>query len=180
MALGVYPDVSLAKAREQHSAARAWMEEHRLSVTASTHAHTLAWMENDVFPWLGKRPITEIDASETLFVLKRIDGRGARHTAHKIRSKIGMVFRYSIRQGHCKSDPARDLIGTIPSASTTHLPPSPNRPRLARCCGPLTPLPAPSGAVRAQAEPSCCSSDLVNCGQRNGPMLIWIGQSGAI
>ncbi len=120
MALGVYPDVSLAKAREQHSAARAWMEEHRLSVTASTHAHTLAWMENDVFPWLGKRPITEIDASETLFVLKRIDGRGARHTAHKIRSKIGMVFRYSIRQGHCKSDPARDLIGTIPSASTTH------------------------------------------------------------
>ena len=153
MALGVYPDVPLAKAREQHTAARAvlasgadpmqakqadkraaklaaansfeavaraWMDEHRPSITDSTHAHTLAWMENDVFPWLGKRPIAELDAPEILAVLKRIDGRGARHTAHKVRSKIGMVFRYGIRQGHCRADPARDLIGAIPSASTTH------------------------------------------------------------
>ena len=153
MALGVYPHMPLAKARAQHTAARAvlasgadpmqakqadkraaklaasnsfeavaraWMDEHRPQVSESTHAHTVAWMENDVLPWLGKRPITEIDAPEILAVLKHIDGRGARHTAHKVRSKIGMVFRYGIRQGHCNADPARDLIGAIPSASTTH------------------------------------------------------------
>lgn len=39
---------------------------------------TLARFKSDVFPWLGKRPIIEIDAPEILAVLKRIDGRGAR------------------------------------------------------------------------------------------------------
>lgn len=155
LAYGVYPDVSLGKARERHRAARAlladgidpmqarketkrlariaaansfeavaraWMKEHGPSVSASTHAHTVAWMEKDVFPWLGKRPIAEIDAPEILAVLKRIDQRGARHTAHKVRSKIGMVFRYGIKEGFCRSDPARDLIGAIPAHETTHFP----------------------------------------------------------
>ena len=97
------------------------MAEHRPQVSDSTHAHTEAWMENDVFPWLGRRPIAEIDAPEILAVLKRIDGRGARHTAHKVRSKIGQVFRYGIKEGFCKSDPARDLVGAIPTPSVTHM-----------------------------------------------------------
>lgn len=110
----------LAAENSFEAVARAWMNEHKAAVSASTHTHTLAWMENDVFPWLGKRPITEIDAPEILAVLKRVDSRGARHTAHKVRSKISMVFRYGIRHGFCKSDPARDLIGAIPTASVTH------------------------------------------------------------
>ena len=97
------------------------MEEHRPQVSASTHAHTEAWMQNDVFPWLGRRPITEIDAPEILAVLARIDGRGARHTAHKVRSKVSMVFRYGIKEGFCKSDPARDLVGAIPTPATAHM-----------------------------------------------------------
>jgi len=71
-------------------------------------------MKNDVFPWLGKRPITEIDAPEILDVLKRIDNRGARYCAHKVRAEISMVFRYGVRQGVCKLDPAQALIGAIP------------------------------------------------------------------
>lgn len=154
LALGVYPDVSLAKVRDRHrdarkllaegvdpgeakkadkraaklaaansfeAVARAWMAEHRPQISDSTHAHTVAWMENDVFPWLGRRPISEIEAPEILAVLKRIDGRGARHTAHKVRSKIGQVFRYGIKEGYCKRDPARDLIGAIPQPQVTHM-----------------------------------------------------------
>jgi hypothetical protein len=111
----------LAAANSFEAVARAWMVEHQPSVSASTYDHTIAWMENDVFLWLGRRPITEIDAPEILAVIKRIDRRGARHTAHKVRSKIGMVFRYGIRQGHCESDPARDLIGAIPQPQVTHM-----------------------------------------------------------
>lgn len=40
------------------------------------HEKTLARLQNDVFPWLGRRPITEIDAPGILVVLKRIDSRG--------------------------------------------------------------------------------------------------------
>ncbi|HEY4135795.1 MAG TPA: integrase arm-type DNA-binding domain-containing protein [Alphaproteobacteria bacterium] len=153
LALGVYPEIALAKAREAHkearklladgvdpsqarkddkratklaaansfeAVARLFLTENAPLVAASTQAHAVAWMKNDVFPWLGKRPIAEIDAPEILAVLKRIDGRGARHTSHKVRSVMSRVFRYGIRHGVCRSDPARDLIGAIPPAKTKH------------------------------------------------------------
>ncbi|KWC24545.1 integrase [Burkholderia ubonensis] len=100
--------------------ARGWMDERKTTVEPAQHDKTLARMENDVFPWLGKRPIAEIDAPEILVVLKRVDGRGARFTAHRIRSEISRVFRYGIKEGHCKADPARDLVDAIPPAQTTH------------------------------------------------------------
>lgn len=153
MTYGVYPDITLAQARDRHQNARRlladgidpndqkkadkraaklaannsfeaiaqeWLVEYKQTVSASTYDHTKAWMVNDVFPWLGRRPIAEIDAPEILTVLRRIDGRGARHTAHKVRSKISMVFRRGILKGACKSDPARDLIGAIPTEDTKH------------------------------------------------------------
>ncbi|KGV74337.1 phage integrase family protein [Burkholderia pseudomallei MSHR4299] len=110
----------LAAAHSFEVVARGWMNERKTTVEPAQHAKTLARMENDVFPWLGKRPIAEIDAPEILVVLKRVDGRGARFTAHRIRSEISRVFRYGIKEGHCKADPARDLVDAIPPAQTTH------------------------------------------------------------
>lgn len=103
-----------------NAVALAWMDERRTTVEPAQHVKTLARFENDVFPWMGKRPITEIDAPEILAVLKRIDGRGARFTSHRVRSEISRVFRYGIKEGLCKHDPAKDLIGAIPPATTTH------------------------------------------------------------
>lgn len=153
LALGVYPDVSLAAARKKRDEAReklaagidpgeakkldkravriaaansfeavalAWMDERKTTVEIAQHDKTLARFKGDVLPWLGKRPISEIDAPEILAVLKRVDERGARFTAHRVRSEISRVFRYGIKEGFCKTDPARDLIGAIPPAQTTH------------------------------------------------------------
>ncbi len=53
--------------------ARDWLEERKSTVEIAQHIKTLARMESDVFPWLGKRPISEIDAPQILAVLKRID-----------------------------------------------------------------------------------------------------------
>jgi integrase len=100
--------------------ANEWLEERKSVVEIEQHIKTLARLENDVFPWLGKRPITQIDAPEILTVLKRIDSRGARFTAHRVRSEISRVFRYAIKEGKAKSDPAKDLIGAIPPAVETH------------------------------------------------------------
>lgn len=110
----------LAAANSFEAVARGWMEERKSTVEPAQHEKTLARMENDVFPWIGKRPIAEIDAPEILAVLKRIDSRGARFTAHRTRSEISRVFRYGIKEGHCKADPARDLVGAIPPAQTEH------------------------------------------------------------
>lgn len=110
----------LASANTFETVAREWMEGRKSHVSESTHLHTQARMENDVFPWLGKRPIAEIDAPEILISLRRVDARGARFSAHKIRSEISRVFRFAIATGRAKNDPARDLIGAIPPAVEKH------------------------------------------------------------
>ncbi len=100
--------------------ALAWMEERKSYVEPAQHEKTLARFKNDAFPWLGKRPIAEIEAPEILDVLKRVDSRGARFTAHRLRGEISRVFRHGIKEGVCKTDPARDLLGAIPPSQTTH------------------------------------------------------------
>lgn len=110
----------LAADNSFEAVARDWLEERKSTVEPAQHVKTLARLVNDVFPWLGKRPITQIDAPEILAVLKRIDSRGARFSAHRVRSEISRVFRYAIKEGKAKADPAKDLIGAIPPAVETH------------------------------------------------------------
>ena len=100
--------------------AREWMEDRKTQVALGQYEKTLSRMEKDVLPWLGSRPVSEIDAPEILAVLRRVDGRGARYTAHRVRSEIGRVFRYAIATSRAKSDPAKDLIGAIPPAKEKH------------------------------------------------------------
>jgi integrase len=110
----------LAADNSFEAVAREWLEERKSVVEEAQHIKTLARLVNDVFPWIGNRPITQIDAPEILAVLKRIDSRGARFSAHRVRSEISRVFRYAIKEGKAKSDPAKDLIGAIPPAVETH------------------------------------------------------------
>jgi integrase len=111
----------LAAANSFEAVTLAWMGERGQSVEIGQYEKTLARFKNDAFLWLGKRPITEIEAPEILTVLKRVDSRGARFTAHRLRSEISRVFRYAIKEGHCKTDAARDLVGAIPPAQTMHV-----------------------------------------------------------
>lgn len=113
-------EAAIANASTFEIVAREWMAARAETVAKGQQAKTLARMENDVFPWLGKRPLSEIDAPEILVVLRRIDKRGARYTAHRTRSEISRVFRYGIVTGRAKSDPAKDLIGAIPPAVENH------------------------------------------------------------
>ncbi|MBV8270944.1 MAG: integrase arm-type DNA-binding domain-containing protein [Cupriavidus sp.] len=110
----------LAANNSFEAVARDWLDERKSTVEEAQHIKTLARLVNDVFPWIGKRPITQIDAPEILAVLKRIDSRGARFSAHRVRSEISRVFRYAIKEGKAKADPAKDLIGAIPPAAPTH------------------------------------------------------------
>lgn len=97
-----------------------WLQEYRSTVNADTYKHAQARLINDVLPWLGNRSIAEISAPDVLAVLKRIDARGARNTAHRVRGTIGQVFRYGVRHGVCFENPARELVDAIPAATAKH------------------------------------------------------------
>jgi integrase len=85
-----------------------WVESHSNKI--------LARLENDVFPWLGKRPIAEITAVEVLTTLKRISDRGAKDTAKRAQQDCGGVFRYAIQTGRASYNPIPDLRGALPTA----------------------------------------------------------------
>lgn len=100
---------------------REWLAKWGSTVVPAQKQKATARLEKDVFPWMGSRPIAEITAPEVLAVLRRIDERGARYTAHKVKSEISQCFRYAIATGRVERDPCPDLRGAIPPVKTEHM-----------------------------------------------------------
>lgn len=101
--------------------AREWLVTvHEAKVSAGHAERTKVRFENDVFPWLGPRPIASIEAPELLAVLRRIVARGAIETAHRAKDACGQVFRFGIASGYCQRDPAADLRDALPPVQARH------------------------------------------------------------
>lgn len=101
-------------AREWHAKqATKWVKEHA--------DRTMLRLENDIFPWLGKRPIAEVTAKDLLGAVNRIADRGAVESAHRALQTCGQVFRYAIATGRADRNPAADLRGALPPVKQTHL-----------------------------------------------------------
>lgn len=77
-------------------------------------------LDRDLFPWIGTRPIAEIAAPELLAVARRVETRGALHTAHRVIRTAGQIFRYAVATGRATRDPSGDLRGALPPAKGTH------------------------------------------------------------
>jgi integrase len=100
--------------------AREWHSKHKHNWSESHLTRTLARLEKNVFPWLGKKNINEIKAQELLAVLRRIENRGALETAHRTNQICGQIFRYAIATGRAERDIAADLKGALPPAKVKH------------------------------------------------------------
>lgn len=102
--------------------AREWYSKHSPSWAESHSNKVIKRLENDVFPWIGGRPIADIVAPELLTTVRRIESRGALDTAHRSLQICGQVFRYAVATGRAERDPSSDLRGALPPARTTHYP----------------------------------------------------------
>jgi len=79
-----------------------------------------AWLDNDVFPHIGARPVAEVTAPEFLRVARRVEERGAVESAHRIMQNCGQVMRYAIATGRADRNPVADLRGAIASPAERH------------------------------------------------------------
>ena len=154
LALGAYPEVALAEAREYRDAARKKLRvgtdpalERKLGkiaakVSAGNSFQLVAeefiavkqeqsgraeatvtksrWLLEHLTPSLGSRPIAEIEPAELLAVLKRVEAKGKRETARRLRSFASMVFRYGVATTRCKADPAALLAGALSAPQVKH------------------------------------------------------------
>ena len=101
--------------------AREWLATvHDVKVSAGHAERTRIRLEQDAFPWLGRRPIGAIEAPELLACLRRVEVRGAIETAHRIKDSCGQVFRYGIATGQCMRNPAADLRDALRPVETRH------------------------------------------------------------
>ena len=101
--------------------ARDWLTTiHQSKVSAGHADRTRIRLEQDVFPWLGRRPIAEIEAPELLQCLRRVEARGAFETTHRIKDSCAQVFRFGIATGACLRNPAVDLKDALRPVPTRH------------------------------------------------------------
>ncbi|EHI0520459.1 integrase arm-type DNA-binding domain-containing protein, partial [Escherichia coli] len=155
LALGVYPDVSLAEARIKRDDARKIISEggdpgekkrkekltQKISATNTFHAlatewhqhKSLSWSESyarsvlealdkDIFPYLGKRSVTDILPLEMLEILRRIEKRGSLEKLRKVRQYCNQIFRYAIATGRATVNPASELTSTLAAPKAAHFP----------------------------------------------------------
>lgn len=100
--------------------AREWHTKNLHNWKQSNADKLINLLQNDIFPWLGKRPIGEIAAPELLQTIRRIESRGVLETAHRARSLCGQIFRYAVATGRAQHDPASDLRGALPAVKHKH------------------------------------------------------------
>jgi integrase len=93
---------------------------HRAKVSASHAERTRLRFRQDAFPWIGRRPLAELEAPELLTILRRVTARGAIETAHRLKDACGQVFRYGIATGACTRNPAADLRDALPPVPSRH------------------------------------------------------------
>jgi integrase len=101
--------------------AREWFTK-QASVWAETHSSKIIGrLEKDVFPYIGSKPIADINAPQLLTILRRIENRGAIETAHRVKGVCGQIFRYAVATGRAERDPATDLRGALTPKNPQHL-----------------------------------------------------------
>ena len=78
-----------------------WDEKHAVRIIRS--------LELDVFPYIGEMCISDIEPTDVLAILRRIESREALNYISKIRQRIGAIFRYAVAIGVIKYNPIPDL-----------------------------------------------------------------------
>lgn len=155
LAVGVYPNVTLADARVKREDAKRVLaaggdpglekqEEKRAKVMAVTnsfeklarewHEHKrptwskgyaddiLEYLRKDIFPYIGKRAITDIKPMDMLAVLRKMEQRGVLDKLKKTRQACRQIFTYAVITGRAEHNSVVDLASALKTPKQKHFP----------------------------------------------------------
>ncbi|MCH2547807.1 MAG: tyrosine-type recombinase/integrase [Alphaproteobacteria bacterium] len=101
--------------------AREW-HQHKFHTWKPDHAERiLKRLEADVFPKIGKRPISGLTPPELLEAVRQIEARGHCDLAHRALQTCGQVFRYAVATGRAQRDITPDLRGALKPTRSKNL-----------------------------------------------------------
>ncbi|ENE0629672.1 tyrosine-type recombinase/integrase [Klebsiella pneumoniae] len=152
LALGVYPDVSLADARARRDEARKLLangidpgdkkkndkveqEEARTfeQLAIEWHATNKKWseehsrrvlksLEDNLFPAIGKRNIAELKTRDLLAPIKAVEMSGRLEVASRLQQRTTAIMRYAVQSGLLDYNPAQEMVGAVASSNRQHRP----------------------------------------------------------
>lgn len=138
MSFGSYPDISLARARELHrqgrellasgvdpmaarkeekqakgltfrGVAEKWLAHWKPGKTTKHASDVWRRLEQDVFPTLGRVPVTDLAASHFRDCVKAIEKRGALDIAKRQLQKCSQIMRYAVANDLADRNPVADV-----------------------------------------------------------------------
>ena len=85
----------------------------RAALTPVTAKKTKWMLDAFLLPELGDIWLNDITAARLYEVLKKIEGRGIRETAHRVRSLTSRIYRFAVATGRANRDITADLRGAL-------------------------------------------------------------------
>ncbi|GAB7594127.1 integrase arm-type DNA-binding domain-containing protein [Escherichia coli] len=152
LALGVYPDVSLADARTRRDDARNLLannidpgdkkksdkieqEEARTfeQLAVEWHATNKKWseehsrrvlksLEDNLLPAIGKRNIADLKTRDLLAPIKAVELSGRLEVASRLQQRTTAIMRYAVQSGLLDYNPAQEMVGAVASSNRQHRP----------------------------------------------------------
>ena len=100
--------------------AREWFAKRSPNWSASHTPRIIRRLEQDIFPWIGGKPIADLTPPQLLEAIRRIEKRGALETAHRVLRSCGQVLRYAVATGRAERVISGDLRGALPPVKVEH------------------------------------------------------------
>jgi len=129
LADGIDPNAAKKEAKASRAAAaantfelvgREWLAKTSGDRKAITQDKVATWLKKDVFPYIGKMPISTIAPRDVLLAARKMEARGARDSAKRLIQICGQVFRYAVASGIAERDVTQDLKGAIANPIKGH------------------------------------------------------------
>jgi integrase len=102
-------EVKAAAVNTVEAMARAYLVNKREGWSATHYDREARSLEKDLYPFLGPRPIGEVEPPELLGTLERVQNRDAAQSAHRLLTTASGVWQYAIARGGATQDITQDI-----------------------------------------------------------------------
>ncbi|MFN9528580.1 MAG: tyrosine-type recombinase/integrase [Pseudomonadaceae bacterium] len=103
--------------------AREWYAYNAPRWAESTAYKAKLYLENDLIPGIGSRPVTSITRPDLVELVRKVEARGTLNAAGKIRQWLHQIFRFGLAKGAVENNPATDLdVVAAPAKAARHHP----------------------------------------------------------
>lgn len=102
--------------------ARAYLANKKDGWSTTHYDREARSLEKDLYPYLGHRPIGEVEPPELLRACERVQDRDALESAHRLLTTASGVWQFAIAKGHATRDIAQDIKKALKPRKKGHFP----------------------------------------------------------